>query len=67
MKEKIELGEQIKRLNGELIQRNTEKASLEEGIIVLVEEQEKNGRKILELERDCKSKLKTANVRKEKN
>lgn len=66
MKEKTELSEQINRLNEELEKRNNEKNALQETIVVLQGKEVENERKIRDLERDCESKLKTANVRKRK-
>ena len=66
MKEKTELSEQINRLNEELEKRNNEKNALQEIIVVLQGKEVENERKIRDLERDCESKLKTANVRKRK-
>lgn len=66
MKEKTELSEQINRLNEEIEKRNNEKNALQEIIVVLQGKEVENERKIRDLERDCESKLKTANVRKRK-
>lgn len=64
MKEAIELEEQIKRLNEELMQRNAEKDALLKRIVIYEGKEVKYERKIREFERDCERKLKTANVRK---
>ena len=52
--------------NEELKKRNDEKDTLRERIVALEGKEVEYERKIGELERDCKSKLKTANVRKRK-
>ena len=48
------------------MQRNTEKDTLQEKIVVLEGKEVEYERKIRELELDCEGKLKTANVRKRK-
>ena len=65
MKEKSELkkSQQINRLNEALKQRNNEKDSLQARIVELEGKEVEYEQTIRELERDCESKLKMANVR----